>query len=215
MPTQLLKMKKSIFKVLVLIVSVTACTSQNKWQTAAEEQSENLTPYQKLVKNHQDSMSVMFTSGANGVIPKNELITAHKLEYFPPNENYRVTAIFTPIANGKTFKMATSTDLLPEYKAFGTYKFELNGDSLELTLYQSVDMPDYLFLPFRDVTCGNESYGAGRYLDYKLQDTLNPIIDFNYCYNPLCAYNKDYSCPIPPAVNHLNARIEAGAKKWH
>jgi len=211
--TQLFKMKTSIIS--ILLISLAACTSQNKWQTASEEQSENVTPYQKLVKNHQDSMSVMFTSGANGVIPKNELITAHKLEYFPIDENYRVKAKFTPIVSGKVFKMATTTDRLPEYKAYGTFNFVLNGDSLELTVYQSLEMPEYLFLPFKDLTCGQESYGAGRYLDFTVDDTRNPVIDFNYCYNPLCAYNKEYSCPIPPAENHLKVRIEAGAKKWH
>lgn len=210
---QYFKMRASV--VLLTVVLLAACNSQNKWQTTQQETDENLTPYQKLVKNHQDSMSVMFTSGANGVIPKDKLITAHKLDYFLPNQNYRVKANFTPIIDGKIFKMITTTDRRPEYKAFGKYRFKLNNDSLELTLYQSLDMPEYLFLPFRDLTCGEESYGAGRYLDFKLQDTLNPIIDFNYCYNPLCAYNADYSCPIPPAENHLNVRIEAGVKKWH
>lgn len=212
---QYFKMRISV--IIAVTFLFTACNNQSKWQTEDEQSNkdENLTPYQKLVRNHQDSMSVMFTSGANGVIPKNELITAQPLKYFPPNEKYRVKAKFTAIANGKVFKMATTTDRLPEYKAFGIFRFELDGDSLELTLYQSLEMPEYLFLPFKDMTCGTESYGAGRYLDFKMQDTLNPVIDFNYCYNPLCAYNKEYSCPIPPADNHLKVLIPAGVKKWH
>ncbi|MEY2924246.1 MAG: hypothetical protein RLZZ337_794 [Bacteroidota bacterium] len=200
---------------IIFLLASLACTSTSKWENQTAQETSNLTAYQKLVKNHQDSMSVMFTSGANGVIPKNELLNAHALSYFPPNENYRVKAVFNRVTNGKTFKMATTTDRLPEYKSFGTFSFVLNGDSLQLMVYQSLDMPEYLFLPFKDQTCGTESYGAGRYLDFEMKDTLNPIIDFNYCYNPLCAYNKEYSCPIPPAENHLNVRIEAGVKKWH
>ena len=84
-----------------------------------------------------------------------------------------------------------------------------------MTLYQNVEQPDYLFLPFKDLTNGKKSYGAGRYLDFKLADLKEPIIDFNLAYNPYCAYNKDFSCPIPPRENHLAIALPAGEKKWH
>jgi hypothetical protein len=78
-----------------------------------------------------------------------------------------------------------------------------------------VEQPEYLFCPFKDLTNGVDTYGAGRYLDFTLSDINNPILDFNYAYNPYCAYNAGYSCPIPPYENHLKIAITAGEKKWH
>jgi uncharacterized protein (DUF1684 family) len=74
---------------------------------------------------------------------------------------------------------------------------------------------DYLYLPFKDFTNGESTYGGGRYLDFKMsdiQENQTIIIDFNKAYNPYCAYSDGYSCPIPPSENHLQVFIEAGEK---
>ncbi|MBR9861191.1 DUF1684 domain-containing protein [bacterium] len=202
-----------------------SCSDRSKWTESSESKElvqgvqdkeyEGLNPYQKRVKRYQDSMSVVFLSGQNAVIPKEELIDAKPLQYFEPSEKYRVKARFEKIENGEVFEMKTNTERTPEYKRYGILHFEIMGDSGSLALYQNVEHPDYLFCPFKDLTNGKETYGAGRYLDFSPDDLKNPVIDFNYCYNPYCAYNHDYSCPIPPVENHLNFRIEAGVKTWH
>ncbi|MBP7982432.1 MAG: DUF1684 domain-containing protein, partial [Kaistella sp.] len=70
---------------------------------------------------------------------------------------------------------------------------------------------DYLFLPFRDETNGKETYGGGKYIDLRIPDGNEIVIDFNQSYQPYCAYNAyDYSCPIVPEENFLPLRIEAG-----
>ncbi|MFY0645043.1 MAG: DUF1684 domain-containing protein [Bacteroidia bacterium] len=192
----------------------TACNSSKQWdQRSTQEESTPLT-YQDKILRYQDSMSYDFTSGNNGVLMEKDLETSKDLEYFAPNEEYRVNANFVRLLNGKEFEMKTNTDRLPHYIEFGQMHFELKGDSFLLHVYQNVAHPEYLFCPYKDETNGNESYGAGRYLDFELSDTLNPIIDFNYSYNPLCAYNYNYSCPIPLDENYLHTRIEAGVKKW-
>ena len=137
-----------------------------------------------------------------------------RLNYFKVDEKYKVKAKFAKIENGEVFEMKTSTDRLPEYRVFGTLTFELDGPQV-LTLYQNVQQPDYLFLPFKDKTNTKETYGAGRYLEFSPEDLSNPEIDFNFAFNPYCAYNKDFSCPIPPTANHLDISIPAGEKKWH
>jgi uncharacterized protein (DUF1684 family) len=74
---------------------------------------------------------------------------------------------------------------------------------------------DYLFIPFTDLTSGNESYVSGRYFDFKKSDILNKNfeLDFNKVYNPYCAYiSNRYSCPIPPKENNLPVAIRAGEK---
>lgn len=203
-----------------VLVILAACSSPSKWdnhQTAEvqEVQVVKELSYEQKIKHYHDSASFSFTSGANGVLLPEDLKAPKPLEFYPIDSNYRVKADFVKINGGESFQMQTSTDRLPVYTPYGKLQFVLMGDSLELTLYQSQDYPDYLFCPFKDLTNGEETYGAGRYLDFELADTNGTVIDFNICYNPLCAYNHNYSCPIPPSDNHLDIRIEAGVKKWH
>jgi len=116
--------------------------------------------------------------------------------------------------------MKTTTDRLPVYKLYATANFKLNGENFSLEIYQNEkllltpDYEDYLFLPFTDLTNGESSYGGGRYIDLLLPEGKSIIIDFNQSYNPYCAYNEKYSCPIPPKYNHLNVEVFAGVKKF-
>jgi uncharacterized protein (DUF1684 family) len=215
----MLKMNKLI-KLIAIALVFTACDTSSKWKPTQEVISESgiyvdLSPYGKQVMRHRDSMSAMFLSGANGVMPKSDLSPVGKLNYYPVEEVFKVKATFTPIENGEVFEMQTNTDRLPEYRYYGVLSFKMADTTLELTLYQNVEQPDYLFCPFKDLTNGKDTYGAGRYLDFQLADLDNPILDFNYAYNPYCAYNKEYSCPIPPIENHLQVPITAGEKTWH
>jgi len=75
---------------------------------------------------------------------------------------------------------------------------------------------DHLFLPFKDATNGEESYGGGRYIDLKASSIKDDkmAVDFNKTYNPWCAYSDGYNCPIPPIANHLDASLMAGEAKY-
>jgi uncharacterized protein len=90
-----------------------------------------------------------------------------------------------------------------------------------LNIYRNIDLSkkkeykNYLFLPFLDLTSGNESYGGGRYIDMRIPKGNIITIDFNKAYNPYCAYNHKYSCPVVPDENNLNIEIKAGVKKFH
>lgn len=142
------------------------------------------------------------------------------LEFYPLDSKYIVRAQFIRTPNEQPFLMPTSTSRLPEYVKYGEAHFYLEDKELILSLYQSTDLAkdseyaDYLFLPFTDLTSGNESYGGGRYLDLKIPEGDTLIIDFNKAYNPYCAYNSKYSCPIPPEENDILVRIEAGVKDY-
>jgi uncharacterized protein (DUF1684 family) len=81
-----------------------------------------------------------------------------------------------------------------------------------LTLYRGTDGD--LFLPLRDATSGDETYGAGRYLEPLMLDDGRVLVDFNYLYNPYCAYNDAWSCPLPPRENWLTVPIRAGEKAF-
>ena len=206
-----------IWAVLILTLAIAACKSPNKWETKSEYESleEGQSVYTQKVIRYRDSMDAVFYSGSNGVLPKDAISSDGKLNYFSPNESYRVQAQFEPIIDGEVFLMKTNTDRLPEYRKYGKLSFTIQNQNLVLTLYQNVEQPEYLFCPFKDKTNGKQSYGAGRFLDFEEKDLENMVLDFNYAYNPYCAYNSNFSCPIPPLENHLEIALMAGEKAWH
>jgi len=147
--------------------------------------------------------------------------TFNGLAYFDVLPKYIVPATYTEVEDGVIFEMKTTTDRLPEYQDYAILTFKLDDSTYTLHAYQNVafsQKPDYdssLFVPFTDHTNGIESYGGGRYIDIKIPKGNLLILDFNRSYNPYCAYNDRYSCPIPPDENKLELRIEAGVKKYH
>ena len=140
-----------------------------------------------------------------------------KHPFFPVDLKYRIKAQFTRTENSVPFDLMTSSGETKPYRAFGNATFAQNGVTYILNIYQSLDLvktrgyEDYLFLPFRDETNGKETYGGGKYIDLRIPDGNEIVIDFNQSYQPYCAYNAyDYSCPIVPEENFLPLRIEAG-----
>ncbi len=142
------------------------------------------------------------------------------LEFFKPDTNYVVQAKFMRTPDALPFLMPTSTDRKSEEVVYAIVEFQLKGKTYELEVYQNPELileekyTDYLFLPFTDLTNGKETYGGGRYLDLRIPDGNTIVIDFNKAYNPYCAYNKKYSCPLVPSVNNLNTKILAGVKAF-
>jgi peptide deformylase len=86
-----------------------------------------------------------------------------------------------------------------------------------VALFQNPAYKNHLFLPFLDLTNGQESYSGGRYIDLSTDDIKgnNVEIDFNKAYNPYCAYSNGYRCPVPPVENNLETKIMAGEKAFH
>jgi hypothetical protein len=153
----------------------------------------------------------------NGILTKEEIGEFNGLDYFNFDSTYQIQAIFKK-KKGPKFEMPTSTKRTSIYRRYGILTFNLGDKSLSLEVYQNIKLSKsknykhYLFVPFRDKTCGDSSYGGGRYLDMEKQKGKAWLIDFNLAYNPYCAYSYRYSCPIPPKVNTLDAYIKAGEK---
>lgn len=135
------------------------------------------------------------------------------LKYFAFDANYRVKAIFKKTDDSKTFTMPTSTGGSRKYLKIGDLDFKLNGKDYSLSAFSS-GIPD-LFVPFKDLTNGEETYSAGRYVYVRLpKQSGEVILDFNIAYNPNCAYNSGYACTLPPKENFLQIEIKAGEKKF-
>ncbi|GEQ85751.1 hypothetical protein ULMS_12590 [Patiriisocius marinistellae] len=168
----------------------------------------------------QEELNAEFADAEETILIPEDFKNFKELEFYPIDLKYRVTAAFVRTPKETPFLMPTTTDRLPEYVKYGEAHFELDGKKLRLNLYQSVppmtepEYIDYLFLPFTDFTSGDGSYGGGRFIDARIPEGQIIIIDFNKAYNPYCAYNSNYSCPIPPRENDLLVRIEAGVKDF-
>lgn len=136
------------------------------------------------------------------------------LNYYPPNLDYRYELPLLKADEPELLTFQTNTGDEQTYRRLGTVQFEVEGQTAQLAIYQSTDH-EGLFIPFRDATSGQETYGAGRYLEPELLGNGNLLLDFNLSYNPYCAYSEHYSCPLPPFENHLSSvAIRAGEKAY-
>ena len=142
------------------------------------------------------------------------------LEFFEFDSTYVVNANLKRTPNSEWFKMQTTTSRVSDERIYGILTFQLKGKTYNLNVYQGKDLmttegyEDYLFLPFLDNTNGEDSYGGGRYIDLRIPKGNELIIDFNKAYNPFCAYNEKYSCPIVPRENYVDIEIRAGVKAF-
>lgn len=138
------------------------------------------------------------------------------LRYYDPSQEFVFRATLQNFEKPESLKMGTTTGDLRDAVKYGYIDFAVRGKSLRVHVYKFVPIQSsYLFVPFTDSTSGKETYGAGRYLDLEENETGTYLLDFNLAYNPSCAYNENYSCPIPPKENRLDAAIEAGEKNFH
>ena len=137
------------------------------------------------------------------------------LRYFPENPALALERRLdeTGPGIGERIAVATSTGQPSDFVRAGRVTFDVAGTPVTLSLFRDVDRGRY-FLPFRDATAGQETYEVGRYLDPQARPDGTLTIDFNYAYNPYCAYGEGWSCPIPPAENVVPVRIEAGEQAY-
>ncbi len=142
------------------------------------------------------------------------------LDFFPVDSSFIVKALLKRTPDSDWFLMQTTTDRVSNERVYGILTFELQGKTFQLAVYQGQDLmkqkgfEDYLFLPFIDHTNGETTYGGGRYLDLRIPEEDSLTIDFNKAYNPYCAYNVKYSCPIVPRDNYLDIEVKAGVKAF-
>jgi len=172
---------------------------------------------------YQQHLNASFKDATTSPLKKKDLKDFKGLDFFPVDSSFIVLTKFTEIDNSPIFKMPTNTGREPFYKEYGVLNFTIKGKNFQLTLYQDQDettdekFKDDLFLPFTDATTGNETYGAGRYINLKTTD-INAdgtfVLNFNNSYNPYCAYNEKFSCPLTPRKNHLDIEIKAGVKSF-
>lgn len=168
----------------------------------------------------QKEMNADFKDATQSPLKDKDRKTFESLEFYKFDSTYVVKAKLKRTPDAKPFKMKTTTERRPDYVQYGVITFTLKGKDYELNIYQNLGLlqeegyEDYLFLPFLDNTNGNGSYSGGRYTEARIPEGDTIFIDFNTAYNPYCAYNDKYSCPIVPRANYLDLEVEAGVKAF-
>ena len=114
---------------------------------------------------------------------------------------------------GETVDLPTSDGKTKSFSRAGRIRLEVDSVPVELAVLKDSDRGS-LFIPFRDASAGGETYGLGRYLEPQARPDGTLEVDFNYAYNPFCAYGEGWSCPIPPEENRLAVTIAAGEKSF-
>ncbi|OXB10595.1 hypothetical protein B0A81_03270 [Flavobacterium plurextorum] len=194
--------------ILCLLLTFSFGFSQKKFKSVDAEK------FQKQINSE-------YADAKTSPLMEEDLKTFKTLDFYPINEKYFVNARFEKAENEKVFEMKTTGTRTPKYVKYGTIYFTIDGVEMQLNVYRNIELSkqekykDHLFLPFSDLTCGKESYIGGRYIDLKIPKGNTIAIDFNQAYNPYCAYNHKYSCPIVPLENDLKIEIKAGVKTFH
>lgn len=172
------------------------------------------------IQEFQISLNKSFRNPEVSPLPDRYRKDFEGLDFFPADTTFRVWARIERTPEALPFEMPTSTDESARERRYGKLTFKLRGNTFMLEVYQSPDLllkegyGDYLFLPFTDDTNGGDTYGGGRYIDLRIPKGDSILVDFNKAYNPYCAYNSKYSCPLVPKVNHLQTEVLAGVKAF-
>jgi len=192
----------------VMIVSLAGCTSGPGAPDTAKQ-------LKQLTESREATERFMRESDKSPIPPgKRDVLLP--LKYFDPDLSYSTIAQLDLSAPGSrpAADMPTSTGKTMRYERVGFLRFTLKGEELSLGAFvpEGTERISELFVPFADATSGQDTYPAGRYLNIEPRSTGLYQIDFNYAYNPYCAYNKEYECPYPPPTNRLKIPIRAGEK---
>jgi uncharacterized protein (DUF1684 family) len=156
----------------------------------------------------------LFATHPQSPIPPDARASFAGLRYFPGDPTAVVEAAPVP-AEGDIAVDTGGPDGVLTYRRVA----RLETPYGPLTLWWLEGYGGGLFLPFRDATCGARSYGGGRYLTDTAKGTFGRGVhmldgkvklDFNYAYNPSCAYDESWACPLAPHENWLDAEIAAG-----
>ena len=195
--------------VILLVLLISSCNSSRKRAIFGDS-------------DYQIRQNSFFKDASKSPLKKKDLKNFKGLDFFPIDSSFIVEANLELTPDALVFKMSTTTDRKPEYRQYGILTFDLLRKNHQIPLYRSMEekdseeYKDYLFLPFTDLTSGEESYGGGRYMNLFISDIKDGklTLNFNNTYNPYCAYNEKYSCPITPRKNHLDIAIRAGIKTF-
>ena len=169
----------------------------------------------------RDTRDTLFKQHPQSPLNKRQRETFKNLQYFPYRPDLRMVGLVRSIPEPRGYSVDLPEEGLLRFSQIAAIHFTVTGVPAELNLYWIEGYGGGLFLPFRDATNGHDTYGGGRYL----YDTIKGadlgagsetiLLDFNFAYNPSCAYNDRWVCPLAPSENWLSKEIRAGEKSFY
>lgn len=193
-----------LFILILIFISISAADS---------DKDKNNKEYFEFVYKDRKEKDDFFKNDKDSPLPDDLKKKFKGLNYFPPDLSFKFVSKLIPYEKKDTINMLTTKSDIRKMIRFGKLKFKYKGKNYHLTAYLPIKNNDYFFVPFTDKTNNIQTYSGGRYLDIEKKHNTNEYdLDFNFAYNPYCAYNPKYSCPIVPKENHLNILIKAGEK---
>jgi len=170
------------------------------------------------LESEREEKDRSFASHWQSPIPSQERAKFKGLSYYPADLAYRFELELHEHAEKKMVRMDYTKGNDREFIRWGEFYVTISGKQQALQAYKSNPGEERLFILFKDLTSGKETYGAGRYLDLEPERDLTEvgkwIVDFNRAYNPWCVYSQDYTCPLVPQENWLEVTIHAGEKEY-
>lgn len=177
------------------------------------------TDWQHELVAQREEKDRYFGDDPHSPIPPDQRADFDGLSYYPPDPDYRFEVPLHEHDDAERVTVATSTEGEQDYYRWGEFHVTVDGEDVTIQAYKGDPADDHLWVPFRDATSGDETYGAGRYIDLETDHHRTGegkwILDFNQAYNPTCAYSERYECPLPPGENWLDVPIEAGEKTFY
>lgn len=172
--------------------------------------------YREAVEDQREQKERYFREHPRSPIPDGHDFAG--LEFYPVDSAHRFEVPLHEDDEGEEITVETTAGGEQRYVRQGEFRLDIGGTVVTLHAYRPASGDDRLWVPFRDTTNDEETYGAGRYLDLDFEDHRTDdgdwIVDLNQAYNPTCAYNHIYECPLPPAENWLDVPVEAGEKDY-
>jgi len=164
---------------------------------------------------YTDSVKQAWGGAGSKLLSPKQQASFKGVKYMPYDSTYRLEVNYVPIKNADTVIISTTRNTVSKYLPWASVSFMLHDSACALTVYRGLDPwseMDLYFVMFNDLTNGETSYGGGRYLELQQVDEAGgmAVLDFNFSYNPYCAYADRYSCPIPPKENRLAVEVNAG-----
>ncbi|MBK9453952.1 MAG: DUF1684 domain-containing protein [Bacteroidetes bacterium] len=176
--------------------------------------------WKRAAKSFQKQLNHQYRDPKDSPLDSLDRIGFKHHDFFPISKAFYVPVTFVRTPDEKPFEMPTVSGKTKTFVKYGELHFTLNGRKDTLSAYQNLKLAskaeyaEDLFIPFKDHASGEEAYGGGRYIDWKMPKSDKVYLDFNQCYNPYCAYSTGWSCPIPPQENYMDSKVLAGVKAW-
>ena len=177
-----------------------------------------MTTWEEQVEAERRQKDAFFASHPQSPIPPKDRRDFTGLAYWPPDKRYRFEIELRVHDKKERIEVQDTGGNVRQLLRWGEFRFRIDDQQCTLQAYKSDPAEERLFIPFRDKTSGQESHGAGRYLDLTPESHLTQdgrgVLDFNEGYNPWCAYSENYVCPFVPPENWLEVPILAGEKEY-